>query len=90
MEIGKISGFTRVLGESQGYLGLPVRDNQVLDPVSDQVVNSLSTAWIPNKEDLERLNAGAPIIVSMFCVTPHPMLVSIGQPTKEEKECHNG
>ena len=27
MEIGRILGATRVLGKSQGYLGLPIRDD---------------------------------------------------------------
>lgn len=29
MQIGRITGATRVLGKSQGYMGLPLRDEMV-------------------------------------------------------------
>lgn len=29
MQIGRVEGCTRVLGKSQGYLGLPVRDETI-------------------------------------------------------------
>ena len=63
----QIKGATRVLGESQGYLKLPVRDDGVM-----------FTAWEPTPDELKCLMLGAPVIL-MIAGTQHPpVALSVG------------
>ena len=75
---GRITGTTRVLGKSQGYLGLPVRDITYEDGSS-----AMQTAWIPSPKELEALNAGAPVLVTILG-SAHP---PINLETGEKPEC---
>ena len=78
MQIGRISNATRILGKSQGYLGLPVRDEIVLSKV-DGEVPCMTTAWLPTPAELAALVAGAPIYVKILGVAHPPILVEIGE-----------
>ena len=66
MMLRHIAGATRVLGQSQGYLGLPVRDAKLEDgtPV-------MMTAWEPTPKEIEAINAGKSILL-MVLGTAHP------------------
>lgn len=79
MQPAAIEGTTRVLGQSQGYGTLPVRDGKTIDPVSHYEIRSVSTAWVPSPEELAALNCGANIHVCLLSggVQP-PMQVSVG------------
>lgn len=77
MLIGRIENATRVAGKSQGYLGLPIRDETVNDKVCG-MVNSMVTAWLPTPEELALLNAGASIHVRILGAVPPPMMVEVG------------
>lgn len=63
MQVERIRGATRVLGERQGYIGLPVRDQVIQTQIGDEVheVQAMYTLWRPSVEELEQLNAGAAI-----------------------------
>jgi hypothetical protein len=74
MQIGRIENATRVLGKSQGYLGLPVRDEYV-----DQIP-CMTTAWLPTPKELEALNAGAAVHVKLLGIVHPPILVEVGEP----------
>ncbi len=76
--IGWIEGATRVAGKAQGYLGLPLRDEMVVDTVADTRCNSMTTAWLPTPEELAALNAGAAVHVRILGNMPPPMMVSVG------------
>ena len=90
MEIGRIVGAQRVLGKSQGYYGLPVRDEaknlgdlpHMLHSVGFNVVDgdcpTMTTAWHPSPDELARLAAGASIQVSLVGVAHPPIMVSVG------------
>lgn len=97
MEIGRIKGATRVLGKSQGYYGLPVRDeaknlgdlpHMLLMLGSNQVdgdnVPTMQTVWFPSPDELARLNAGAGIHVSLVGMAHPPISVTIGEAPKPE------
>lgn len=78
MEIGVIEGATRIVGRSQGYLGLPIRDEIVDCPVNGPQTPAMVTAWKPTPAELEALNAGASIHVRILGKVPPPMNLSVG------------
>lgn len=84
MIIAMIKGFTRVCGKAQGYMGLPIRDTAVVDKAQNLVVNRMETAWTPTPDELERLNKGANVIVSIFGNTPAPMLLTVDDELPEQ------
>lgn len=80
MQIGRIPGTTRVLGKTQGYLGLPIRDKEMFDKALEKKVNSMTSAWLPTPKELEILNSGGAVHVTIFGPDHPPMLVSCGEP----------
>ncbi len=66
MIILMIDKATRVLGKSQGYLGLPIRDEILKDGTKIMV-----SSWEPTPTELERLNNGASVKVQVIG-TQHP------------------
>ena len=82
MIIGRIPGATRVLGKSQGYLGLPVRDEIIDEGVNGPGTPCMTTAWEPTPEELERLMRGAAVYVRILGQVHPPIIVEVG--TTEE------
>jgi hypothetical protein len=76
MQIGRVLNATRVLGKSQGYLGLPVRDEVVSG------VPSMLTSWHPTPKELEALNTGAPVHVRILGSSHPPIKVGVGEVPK--------
>lgn len=86
MQIGRIAGATRVIGKSQGYLGLPVRDERADCPVNGPDTHSMVTSWQPTPEEISAIAAGAPVHVRllMFGMPHPPIMVEVGEiPGKE-------
>lgn len=82
MQIAHIEGCTRVLGEAQGYIGLPLRDIVINDSVTGPQTPAMESAWFPTPEELAALNAGAPIILRI-CGTIHPpVMIETGEVPK--------
>lgn len=79
MMIGRIENATRVIGKSQGYLGLPLRDEVVVDTSCNQQVPSMVTAWIPTPEEIAAIVAGAPVHLRILGTAHPPVLVSVGE-----------
>jgi hypothetical protein len=79
MLIGRPVGTTRVLGKSQGYLGLPLRDETISCSVNGPETPSMITAWHPTPKELEALNAGAPVHVRIIGVAHPPLMVEVGE-----------
>lgn len=84
MQVGVIEGATRVVGQSQGYLGLPVRDETVNCTVNGPNTPSMMTAWIPTPAELVALNAGAAIHIRILGTLPPPMDVMVGTPPERD------
>lgn len=78
MMIARIPGATRVLGKSQGYLGLPVRDEVITEAVNGPKP-AMTTAWSPTPDELAKLNAGASVHVSIIGTVHPPILVAVGE-----------
>lgn len=78
MEIGRIQGCTRVIGRSQGYYGLPLRDIVINDNVTGPETPAMETAWLPTPDELAALNAGAPIILRVVGRGHPPVMLYAG------------
>lgn len=85
MQIGRIRGATRVIGRSQGYLGLPLRDIVVEDRAVGHMAPAMETAWIPNQEEIDAIAAGAPVILRVLGHAHPPVMVYVGEPPEEER-----
>lgn len=79
MQIGWVFGATRVIGKSQGYLGLPVRDEVVTCKVGGDGTPVMVTAWHPTPAELAALNAGAPVHVRIVGTGHPPIMVEVGE-----------
>lgn len=80
MLIGTIEGVTRIIGKSQGYLGLPLRDEVMNCTVSGEGTPAMVTAWQPTPEELARLNAGASAHLRVLGTVHPPVMVGVGDP----------
>jgi hypothetical protein len=78
MMIARIEGTTRILGKSQGYLGLPLRDELVNCSVGGPDTPSMVTAWEPTPAELAALNAGAAVHVRLIGTAHPPISVDVG------------
>lgn len=84
MMIRRISGATRVVGKSQGYLGLPVRDEVINERVTGEGTPTMTTAWEPDPAELGRLLAGACAHVEIVGKVHPPIMVGVGEPPAED------
>ncbi|MBW8638994.1 hypothetical protein K1W69_17490 [Hoeflea sp. WL0058] len=84
MQIGAIEGATRIVGKSQGYMGLPIRDEKIDCSVNGPNTPSMTTAWLPTPAELEALNNGASVHIRILGTVPPPMMVAVGpEPSAE-------
>ena len=79
MQIGMIPRHTRIIGKSQGYLGLPLRDELINDAVTGEGTPSMVTAWLPTPKELEILNAGGAVHVRLYGTGHPPIMVTVGE-----------
>lgn len=79
MLVGRISNATRTIGKSQGYLGLPLRDEPIDCPVNGLDTPSMVTAWLPSPDELARIAAGAPILLRILGSSHPPCMVEVGE-----------
>lgn len=79
MQIGRISGATRILGKGQGYAGLPVRDEPINCSVEGPNTPSMVTAWLPTPKELAALNSGAAVHVRLLGKQHPPIMVDVGE-----------
>jgi hypothetical protein len=79
MIIAMISGATRIIGRSQGYIGLPLRDELIDCPVNGPNTPSMVTAWEPTPDELAKLNAGAPVHLRILGSAHPPVMLSVGE-----------
>lgn len=79
MQIGMIAGHTRIIGKSQGYLGLPLRDILVEDTVNGPGTPAMETAWLPTPAEIAAIAAGAPIILRVLGTAHPPVMIYVGE-----------
>ncbi|PZQ86021.1 MAG: hypothetical protein DI549_00635 [Ancylobacter novellus] len=78
MIIKHIQGATRVLGKSQGYIGLPLRDELINCTVDGPSTPSMLTAWEPTPAEIARINAGAPVLLRVLGSAHPPVMIEVG------------
>lgn len=79
MQIGHITGCTRVLGKCQGYLGLPLRDVVINCSVNGPETPAMETAWFPTPDELVALAEGAPVILRVMGTGHPPVMLYTGE-----------
>ncbi|MBP1850542.1 hypothetical protein [Rhizobium halophytocola] len=79
MQIGMVTGHTRILGESQGYLGLPIRDELITGTVGGEGTPAMVTAWIPTPDEIARIAADAPIHLRILGTGHPPVMLDVGE-----------
>ncbi|MCS0501565.1 hypothetical protein [Ancylobacter mangrovi] len=79
MLIKHISGATRIIDASQGYVGLSLRDEPVHCTVNGPATPSMVTAWEPTPDEITRINAGAPVLLRVLGVTHPPVMIEVGE-----------
>jgi len=80
MLVAMIEGPTRVIGKSQGYLGLPIKDVVIDCAVNGPNTPAMLTAWTPTPDELERLNAGAAVILRILGTRHPPVMLDVCEP----------
>ena len=73
MMINAIAGATRRIGKSQGYLGLPLRDED--GPHGPQMVSS----WQPTPAEAVAIAKGAPIYLTVLGTGHPPVMLDVGE-----------
>ena len=73
MLINAIAGATRRIGKSQGYLGLPLRD-EIVEGVPQMV-----SSWQPTPAEAARLASGAPIYLTVLGLAHPPVILAVGE-----------
>jgi hypothetical protein len=84
MQIGRIVGCTRVLGVSQGYIGLPIRDTQLKDRTDGLLTPAMESAWLLGSDEIEALVAGAPLILRVLGNSHPPVHLRVDKLRQEE------
>lgn len=79
MEINDIKDATRTIGEQQGYRGLPLRDVKIDCSVNGPDTPAMESEWLPTISEVERLKAGAPIILRILGTEHPPVLIEVGE-----------
>jgi hypothetical protein len=91
MHIRHIAGFTRVIGEQQGYIGLPIRDIVVDDPVTGPNTPAMESAWPLDDADRAAIAAGGDLILRVVGKGHPPVMLyvdEIGAPA-DQSDVHN-
>lgn len=76
MDIVKFEGHTRVLGESQGYRGLPIKDALFHDE-NGNAFNGMISVWKPTEEELMILMHGGYIMLTVVGIHHPPVVIDV-------------
>lgn len=89
MIVQRIANASRVLGQSQGYIGLPLRDD-TLETAAGRVECMISS-WQPTPAELKALNEGGSVYLTVLgSAHPPVMLTTIDPGNNAPKEPTNG
>ena len=73
MIINAIEGATRRIGKSQGYFGLPLRDEVV------NGIPQMTSSWQPTPAEAAKLANGALIYLIVLGTTHPPVMLTVGE-----------
>jgi hypothetical protein len=82
MLIGRIEGATHDLGAPKDWA--KERDGVCATlPVRTEIINgglpSMTSAWLPTPEEIERIAAGAPIFLRVVSISHPPVMLEVGK-----------
>lgn len=83
MMIKHIDGATRVIGKSQGYLGLPLRDEQINCAVNGNATPAMVTAWEPTPDEIRAIINGGTIYLRVLGSQHPPVMIWAEPPAPE-------
>lgn len=69
----KIRGYQKIVGESQGYLPLPIRWGEIEN--NGEVLPIMQTQWVPDDEERKIIAEGGSIILTILGKTPPPVML---------------
>lgn len=79
MLINRIAGATRIMGADQDeFRNLPIRDKLI------DGVNYMGSSWQPTPDELERLNQGAAVYLTIQGERHPPVILTVGKMPTEE------
>lgn len=74
-----MQGATRVIGESQGYIGLPLRDETVHCTVSGEGTPVMVSQWTLSDEERWMIGNGADIQLHIIGTSHPPVLLELAR-----------
>lgn len=83
---GHIERTTRIIGKPQGYIGLSVRDEVILEKINGADTPCMVTAWFPTPDEVERIIAGAPIYLHVLGTAHPPVMLDVGAVPAPQEE----
>lgn len=83
MMIKMIAGHTRVIGKSQGYLGLPIRDEKIACTVNGDSTPCMTTAWEPTPDEIAAIVAGGTVYLRIIGTGHPPVMLWAEAPASE-------
>lgn len=81
--IKRIKNATRVIGKSQGYIGLPLRDEVIFDPAVGAPTHSMLSAWELEANELAALAEGLPLILRVLGQAHPPVMLYVGDEVED-------
>lgn len=72
--------YTRILGQSQGYDALVVKDETVHCSVNGEGTPCMTTHWEPSLKDLQNLIEGGQVIITILGSDHPPIKVTVSDP----------
>lgn len=90
MQPMSIQDHTRIIGEHQGYIGLPLRDVLLNDSVTGPDTPAMQSAWEATDAERAAIASGAPIILTVVGTAHPPVMLETGALVGESpSERHN-
>lgn len=80
MDIKKIEGCTRTIGEAQGYIGLPLRDVIINSTVDGPETPAMESAWSLSPVELAALAGGGSLILQVLGRQHPPVMLYVEPP----------
>lgn len=84
MIVARIRGATRTLGKTQGFIGLPIRDEKVI--MNGHVVNVMESMWEPTPAELELLKQGGKVMLTLMGDQHPPVRLDVSVPPPVEPQ----
>jgi hypothetical protein len=80
MIVKKIKGYDVILGESQGYQGLPVRVTVAFDPTVHCDVPTFTSQWTFSDEERLAIASGSDVFLMVQTQMHPPVNLVVGDP----------